>query len=185
MTDDELFDLLTELEETVPLEDKPARFEQAASELDVGVHGRASLLIAAGEHWQMSGAFDEARRCFELARADGGESATDPLANLCSLALELGDETEATRLIAELRALVRAGSGTVSSCLHLGETLASYGRLREAHRWFTIPLTWAQDEGDLDYFCLIARHRVRRELGLPPDRLDVIAEEERAAQLGD
>lgn len=177
MDDDELFDLLSELEETVPHEQKPDRFEQAASGLEIGEHGRASLLLAAGEHWQMAGDFDEARRCFELARADGGESAIDPLASLSSLALEIGDEEEATRLIAEMRNLVRAGGGTVSSCHYLGETLEKHGRLREAHRWFTIPLTWAEDEEDLDYLCLVARHRVRRELGLARDRLDVIAEE--------
>lgn len=53
-----------------------------------------------------------------------------------------------------------------------------HGRDREAVRWYTIPLTWADDE-DLDYLCLMARLRVRTSLGMPVDRFDVLARETR------
>jgi hypothetical protein len=79
--EDELFDVLTAIEERVPLEEKPAWFEREANDLEPGEHGRASLLIAAGEHWQMRHEYDEARRCLRLAMRDGGESASDPIAN--------------------------------------------------------------------------------------------------------
>ena len=52
--------------------------------------------------------YDEARRCFEEARADGGESASDPVANLLSLALAEGDEEQVSALDAELRRMARA-----------------------------------------------------------------------------
>lgn len=45
MTEDELFDLLTAIEE------KPARFEREANDLEPGEHGRASLLITAAREW--------------------------------------------------------------------------------------------------------------------------------------
>ena len=103
MTEDELFDLLTAIEERVPLEEKPAQFEREANDLEPGEHGRASLLIAAGEHWQMRKEYDEARRCFRLAMRDGGESGSDPIANLLSLALDEGDAESVTEYDKTLR----------------------------------------------------------------------------------
>jgi hypothetical protein len=72
--DDDLFDLLTSIEERVPTKDKPGRFEREAGDLAFGEHGRASLLIAAGEHWQMRGAYFDARRCFQEALEDGDKA---------------------------------------------------------------------------------------------------------------
>jgi len=184
MTHDELLDLLFELEGSLGPDDKPHRFEEAAAGVSVGEYGRASLLVAAGEHWQMRGEYDEARRCFDAALADGGESACDPVANLFSLALDSGDEPAAAGHLARLRDLVRSDQGTVTTCLRVGETLEIHGRPREAHRWFTMPLTWVDDEDDLDYFCLVARRRVRNELGLAPDRLDQLAASELEARRG-
>lgn len=55
-----------------------------------------------------------------------------------------------------------------------------HDQLREAHRWFTMPLSYADpDSEDLDYLCLAARLRVREALGLPQDRFDRLAFEER------
>ena len=50
MDDDELFDLLTDIEDSVAPHAKPAAFESEAARLQPGEFGRASLLIAAGEH---------------------------------------------------------------------------------------------------------------------------------------
>src|SRR5689334_12199672 len=60
VTEDELVDLMTSLEEGVALHDKAPAFEAEARRLPVGEHGRAQLLAAAGEHWQMRGEYDEA-----------------------------------------------------------------------------------------------------------------------------
>lgn len=86
MTEDELFDLLTWIEEKVPIRDKALRFEAEADAIAAGEHGRASLLVAAGEHHQMRRAYAEARRCFEEALADGGDVAGHIVADLFSLA---------------------------------------------------------------------------------------------------
>ena len=188
MDDDEVFDRLTEIDMSGSTR-KAEEFEALAGSLPVGEYGRASFLIAAGEHRQMRKEYDEARRCFELALEDGGESSTDPLGNLLSLALDTGDEETVQSLAAELRRMVRDDRMGASGCHFVGESFRDHDRLREALRWFTIPLTYAdlEDDDDLDFLCLAGRYHVRRDLGMPEDRLDKIAavEIERQRQRAD
>ncbi len=174
MDDDDLFDLLTEVEETVAQDAKAARFESEAADVAVGEYGRASLLIAAGEHWQMRGEYDQARRCFEEARADGGESASDPVSNLLSLALEEGDEDAVTAFDSELRKMARADAVSRTTCHLTGEAYEIRGRLGPALRWFSIPFTHADPDADdpVDEMLLLGRRRVRDALGKAPDRMD-------------
>jgi hypothetical protein len=180
MDDDELFDLLTAIEERVPLEDKPAWFEREAGDLDPGEYGRASLLIAAGEHWQMRGQYDEARRCFHAAREDGGETRSEPVANMLSLALDEGDEEAARAYDAELRLLARRDGVSPSTCHLVGEAYEIHDQPRLALRWFTIPFTHEDPSEDgVDDLLLTARRRVRASLGLAPDRLDALAAQHR------
>jgi hypothetical protein len=180
MTEDELFDLLTSIEEMVPVADKPARLEVEAGRLEEGEHGRAQLLQAAGEHWQMRKDFSEARRCYEEAMADDGHTAVDIWASFLSLALDEGDDAEVARRDEELRVAVTLDALDPETCHFVGESYEVHGRLREAMRWFTLPLTWADDE-DADDLCLAGRWRVRRELGLPLDHFDRLEEAGRAA----
>lgn len=178
-----MYDRLTDIEETVPFSEKAERFEELAASLPVGENGRASFLVAAGEHWQMRKQYDEARRCFEAAQADGGQTGTPALANLHSLALETGNEEEATTLIAELREMARREELYPMDFNFIGETFEAFDRLAEAQRWFTLPLSYLDpvlDEDELDPYCLAGRHRVRRALGLPVDRYDQAAIAERA-----
>jgi hypothetical protein len=174
MDDDDLFDLLTEVEETVAQHAKAARFEAEASGVAVGEFGRASLLIAAGEHWQMRGEYDEARRCFEAARTDGGESASDPVSNLLSLALEEGDEDAVAARDTELRQMARVDAVSRTTCHLTGEAYEMRGRLAPALRWFSIPFTHAEPDADdpVDEMLLLARRRVRDALDKVPDRMD-------------
>lgn len=173
MDDNELFNLLSWVEERVPLAGKPARFEEEAGLLEPGTFGRASLLTAAGEHWQMRGEFDEARRCFLLAQQDGGESATEPIASLLSLAIEEGDEEAVAVLDRQLRQCVREDGVSVASCHHVAESYELHGRLPAALRWCNIPFTH-HDPGDdpLDEAVLVARRRIKDALGMPPDQFD-------------
>jgi hypothetical protein len=174
MDDDELFDLLMEVEETVAPDGKAARFEAEAAKLESGEYGRASLLIAAGEHWQMRGEYDEARRCFEAARVDGGESASDPVSNLLSLAIEEGDEDAVTARDTELRQMARADAVSRTTCHLTGEAYEMRGRLAPALRWFSIPFTHVEPDTDdpVDEMLLLARRRVRDALSKVPDRMD-------------
>jgi hypothetical protein len=174
MTEDELVDLMTSIEEGVPLPDKAAAFEVEARRLAVGEHGRAQLLACAGEHWQMRGEYDEARRCYGEARADDGDTMIDVWAHLLSLALDEGDEDQVRAMDRSLRVAVSVDALEPDNCLFVGESYEHHGRLKEALRWFTMPLTWGEED-DLDEVCLRARWRVRRDLGLPVDRLDSLA----------
>ena len=179
MDEDELFDVLTNID-SAAVPDKAERFEAEAQRLEPGEHGRASLLIASGEHWQMRGEFDKAQESFEAALADGGESAADPEVALFGLAIEREDADAATRHLTTLKALAGAEQLTLDNYLQIGELYEEHGQLRQAHRWFTMPLTYADaDDEDLDYLLLVARLRVREALGLPRDRFDQRAFEER------
>lgn len=176
--EDEVFDRLTEIEETVPRDEKAERFEELAATMPLGDNGRASFLLAAGEHRQMRGQFDEARRCYELALADGGQTGTPALANLHRLALETGNDPDAASLVAELRQMARRDELYPMDFCFIGETFEAVERLSEAQRWFTMPLSHLDpvlDVGELDPSCLAGRHRVRRALGLPMDRYDQAA----------
>lgn len=178
MDDDELFDLLTSIEERVSTHDKPGRFEREAGDLEPGDYGRASLLIAAGEHWQMRGAYDDARRCFQEARADGGEAASDPIGNLLSLALEERDGAAVEAFDKELRVLVRQDAVSPTTCHLVAEAYEMHGHPRLALRWYNIPFTHDDPFDDaVDQLLLASRRRVRAELGFAPDRLDQLVDD--------
>jgi hypothetical protein len=173
MDDDELFDLLTSIEERVPTNDKPGRFEREAGDLEPGEHGRASLLIAAGEHWQMRGAYDDARRCFRGALEDGGDAGSNPIGNLLSLALEESDDTAVEAFDKELRQLARQDAVSPTTCHLVAEAYELQGHPRLALRWYNITFTHGDPLDDaVDHFLLAGRRRVRAALGLAPDRLD-------------
>ena len=178
MDEDELFDVLTNID-SAAVPDKAERFEAEAQRLEPGEYGRASLLIASGEHWQVRGDYDKAQESFEAARADGGESAADPEVALFGLAMKREDAEAAPRHLSILKALAGAEQLTVDNYLHIGEIYEEHDHLRQAHRWYTMPLTYADaDDEDLDYLLLAARLRVREALGLPRDRFDQRAFEE-------
>jgi hypothetical protein len=177
--DDELFDVLTAID-SAAVPDKAERFQEEAQRLEPGAHGRASLLIASGEHWQMRGEYDKAQVSFDAARADGGESAVDPEVALFGLAMERGAADAAAQHLATLKGLANAEQLTLDDYLQIGEIYEGHGELRHAHRWLTMPLTYADpDDDDLDYLLLVARLRVREALGLSRDRFDQVAFEER------
>ena len=175
MDDDEVFDRLSEIDMSASTK-KAEEFEALAQSMPVGEHGRATFLVSAGQHRQMNDECDEAHRCFSLALEDGGRTTLHPVANLLSLALATGDESAVEARSAELRGLVRADRLGPAACHFVGDSFRDHGRLREALRWFTIPLTYADlEDDDLDLLCLADRYQVRRELEMPQDRLDQIA----------
>lgn len=175
--DDEIYERIDEIEMSTSAT-KAEEFEALAHSMAAGEQGRALSLSLAGEQWKMREEYDDARRCFELALDDGGQVEVHPVASLLDLALETGDEPQASSLALELRALVRQGDLNVDSCHFVGEAYEEHERLPEAMRWFTIPLTHVDpdDVDDLDFFCLSGRRRVRRRLGLPADRYDLAAD---------
>ena len=178
MDEDELFDVLTAID-SAAVPDKAERFEDEAQRLEPGTYGRASLLIAAGEHWRMRREYDKAQELFEAALADGGESAVDPEAALFGLAMERDDAEAVTGHLTTLKALAKAEQLSADNYLQVGEIYEEHDRLREAHRWLTMPLTYADpDDDDLDYLLIIGRKRVREALGLARDGFDLRAAQE-------
>jgi tetratricopeptide (TPR) repeat protein len=184
MDDELLDDLLDEVEELatqMPNEQLARLLEARAHALAPGTPRRAAWLCHAGERWEMEGDFVRAKVCYQEALRDGGETFLDPRADLANAMLELQEPARANELIDELRR--DADNGELDELTHerVGEILEMHGRLEEALRWFDEGLALAQrDEPEaLDLGCLNGHYRVRRALGLPLDRHDVLCEERR------
>ncbi len=164
-------------------------FEQRAAKLAAGESGRAAWLAHAGEAWEMTGLLEPARSCYEQALDDGGPTYLDPRAQLVGVLLRLGETDRADGLIGEIRRDVRAGHAGRDVHGLVGEALEEVGRLKDALAWFDAGLTHHArgDSDEPEVICLNGHHRVRRALGLPLDRYDLVAEEQHReyADLGD
>ena len=169
-----MLDRLTEID-SARRSDKAEAFEALATSMPVGEHGRCSFLIAAGEHRQMRKEYDEARRLSSWpspTAARAGPAHRQPAQPGARHRRRVGGRV----VEKQLRQLVRSDEVTMATCVHVGDSFEAYDRLREAMRWFTMPLTWDDGEDeDLDHLCLVGRWRVRRRLELPADRFDRIA----------
>ena len=104
----------------------------------------------------------------------------DPEVALFGLAMEVEDGDAASRHLTALKALAGAEQLSWDNYLQIGEVYEEHDQLRQAHRWLTMPLTYADaDDEDLNYLLLVTRLRVREALELPRDRFDQRAFEER------
>lgn len=155
--------------------------EERARGIAPGAPGRAEWLTQAGDRWQMEGDLDRAKACFEQAAQDGGRTNLDPRCSLVDVLLEMGDTPRADEILADLRRDLKAGWSDPFVHEMVGETLELHGRLEDALRWFSSGLTRAEreDPDAIDIGCLNGRYRVRRALGLPVDRYDLLCEERR------
>lgn len=164
-------------------------FEKRAATLAPGEPGRAAWLAHAGEAWETTGLLEPARACYEQACDDGGPTYLDARAMLVGVLLKLGETDRADELMAELRRDVRAGRAGDDVHALLGEALEEAGRLEDALAWFDSGLTHRgrEDPDEPEVVCLNGHYRVRRALGLPLDRYDLLTEERRReyAELGD
>lgn len=160
---------------------KAEEFEAVAHGLAEGEFGRAAFLTMAAGHWQMRGDLDRARTILDSAGpTQPGEMMLDPLTIRLSIEIDAGDTAAQDAALLALLARWRSGDLTVTSCSHVGETLELDGQLRRAHRWFTLPIADLDPDDHFEWdeeLCVVGRHRVRRELGLPVDRFDVAAAE--------
>ena len=159
--------------------------ERCAGDLASGELGRAAWLSHAGECWELADELEQAKRCYEEALADGGPAWLDVRASLAAVLLDLDDEARANKLLEELRRDVAKGPVRGPVHEYVGERLEMHGRLEEALRWFTAGVV-AADRPDAREDAKVGavgtlngRFRVRRALGLPQDRYDEMAEEQR------
>ena len=165
--------------------------EQRARDLEPGQAGRAAWLSHAGESWELAGEPEQAKRCYEEALADGGPAWLDMRAALAAVLLDLDEVSRAETLLEDLRRDL--AKGPVRGPVHdfVGERLELHGRLEEALRWFTAGVEAAERPGagqdaELDAVgSLGGRFRVRRALGLPHDRYDERAAEQKRRAASD
>ena len=145
--------------------------------MPVGSHARAEYLSQAAEFFELRQLYEDALRCLLAARDDGGPTWIDVRVKLVSLHLIRGENDRADELAAELRRSLESVGNLNVAIEWLGDAFHDSGRLREAHRWFTIGLRDIDPE-DLDeddgwaLGLLNGRSRARRELGLGHDAYD-------------
>lgn len=178
---DEILDEAEELARSMSSTELAQLLEERGHALAPGAPGRSSWLCLAGERWEMTGDLARARAAFEEAVQDGGDAYVDPRAELVGVLLDLGDTPAADDLLAALHRDVEAGRAAEFVHALVGETLESHGRLDEALHWFSAGLTYRdrEDTDEVDVVCLNGRYRVRRVLGLAPDRYDDLCEKRR------
>ncbi|MCD4527128.1 hypothetical protein [Nocardioides sp. cx-173] len=159
--------------------DKAEAHEAAGRAMEPGQHGRVLFLKTAAEHWLMRGEHDRARALLAGIQDEPSEGLLATRAIQLNLALTTADPAWASALLKQLLLDFRADLVSTSTCHYVGELLRENGDLRQAHRWLTLPVTNLDPDDDLDgveELCVEARAEVRRELGLPRDRFDALAE---------
>ncbi|GAB2735032.1 SEC-C domain-containing protein [Nocardioides pakistanensis] len=178
---EDILDEVEELATRVPTATLAQLLEDRAHALEVGAPGRAAWLAHAGERWELLDDLDRARRCYEEAVADGGGAYLDPRADLANVLFDLGETARAEEVVDELWRETKAGGGDDVLHERVGEVLELHDRLEAALRWFNIALSRVDpdDPEAPDLGCLNGHWRVRRALGLPLDRFDLLSEERR------
>ncbi|SNS42675.1 hypothetical protein SAMN04488107_2503 [Geodermatophilus saharensis] len=146
----------------------------------------ADLLVAAGEQLVRVGDAHDAVRVLRRAVGTGEPVEPDVRCYLHHALLQAGD-ADAARALAEEVRRERPSDGDVY--LFIGEDYELHGDLREAHRWLTMGIRRAlgdvEDTDELQSLeaareaahLLVARRRVRRELGMAPDDWDELVPE--------
>ena len=146
----------------------------------------ADLLVCAGEQLVRIGDAPEAVRLLRRAVKTGEPVEPDVRCYLHHALLAVGDADAARELSGQVR---RDHPPDVDVYLLIGEDYELHGDLREAHRWLTLGVRRALDDVEdadevaEDYAAaqaaqlLVARRRVRRELGMPADEWDELVPE--------
>lgn len=169
--------LSEQLDEIGSMQDRAWRleqFRQLLTDMTFGEEGRAEVLTYLADDLMRDGQLDEAGVRYQEALDDGGRTVLEPHIGLLDVALARGDDARVDELLALLIAKSRADELVVGDHEWIGDSLEEAGRLREALRWFTIPLRDIQP-GHYELMPIISlngRWRVRRALGLPLDAYD-------------
>ncbi|WP_193611321.1 hypothetical protein [Nocardioides lijunqiniae] len=158
--------------------DKAEAHEALGRRMSPGEHGRVLFLQAAAGHWMLRHEHERARALLSSIQDEPSEGVIATRAVQLELAFATDDPAWADDLLQRLLDDFRSGLLTTSTCLFVGELLLANGRLRQAQRWLTLPLSRLDPDEDLDgveEMCVETRAQVRRQLGLPHDRYDALA----------
>ena len=144
-----------------------------------GEIGRAEFLTALAGELNLVEDHEGAREASIAAIEDGGPTELDPRCGLLMNELDAGEDERADDVLKDLLGRARTGALGSVECESIAGSLERAGRLRQALRWFTLPLLEVHpaDIEDVDVPALSGRYRVRRELGLPLDMYDHAREE--------
>lgn len=171
---DDLSELLDDIGSTQDRAYRLDEFRQLLTSFSPGQEGRAEVLTYLADDLLRDGQLDEAQAMYQEAIDDGGRTILEPHVGLLDVALAKGDGSAADQLLQLLIDKSRANQLVVGDYEWIGDSLEEYGRLRDALRWFTIPLADIQP-GHVEMMPILSlngRWRVRRALGLPLDAYD-------------
>lgn len=169
-----LGDELEEIGATPDSAHRIGEYRRILGGLAPGQEGWAEVSMCLAEDLRGEGELDEARTTYQQAIDDGGRTVLDPHAGLLGAELDAGDDARVDEILALLLARSRADELVVGDYEWIAETLEEAGRLRQALRWFTIPLRDLQPASyeQMPLVALNGRWRVRRALELPIDAYD-------------
>jgi tetratricopeptide (TPR) repeat protein len=150
---------------------------------------RGEILLEAAHHWHRAGEHERAMELLTESLALGGEDGGLARVSLAEILFELDRSDEARVHIDALR---RDRPSSPSPFFLLAELFEERQEYDEALRWFNVAVSHFADEelpgfgndpGPLSFagMILAGRRRVRRALGLPPDKLDESVPEPGAA----
>ncbi|WP_458690949.1 SEC-C metal-binding domain-containing protein [Nocardia tengchongensis] len=168
-------------EDELSHEESALYYEEEAAAGDPGQ--RAQNLNEAASYWALAGDFERARRRYLDAIADGGEVAGDARVWYAVLLLGHGDTQEARNL---LDVVFAEGPDDYLVYEAAGEAFEGREDWAEALRWFEAGLERSRITAGDDaretlgrYRLGSGRARVRQQLGLPEDRIDLGVDRER------
>lgn len=183
--EDAHWDLIDDVEERLQgREAKIAALDALAASAPHGSTAWIDFTVTASEHRLMDGDIQRAIEVLQSIRDSVPRYPTSVDATLHCAYLHAQDDLRVAELDRALRARSREE--------HLGDTYCfvadSYeeaNRRKEALRWYTMANRDVDptDLDRLDYFAVVGRWRLRRDLGLPEDAYDVSAQILRAEQL--
>jgi tetratricopeptide (TPR) repeat protein len=137
----------------------------------------AWMLVRAADLLKAAGDPEAAMPLYRRACASVGDAPPDARVYLHDALLRSGQAEEARALAEDIR---RSHLADLDVFAFIGENYENAGDLDQAHRWYTLGVNRALDDGAAGFGAgvfaasqlLRARRQVRRALQLPPDDLD-------------
>ena len=159
-----------------------AQLLDLANRVDAGSEvTRAELFVRAGEQWEIAQEFERACAAYQRAIDDGGPTVVDAHALSAGALLQLDEPAQAYQ---HLKRLESGDPTELPTHIHVAEVLYAHDDLEGAERWATVGArrfaggcrpAYAHD---LFVELLRIRFRIRTDLGLSEDDLDLLLDEE-------